>query len=119
IAERDMVELDVAADRRQPRASGRIGRLGRGVENVAQPQNRQPRLMKVLPYLRETQHRGAHPASQDVEGHELAYRQAAVDDELGYGQGAVDDELGTEIEQARGDDLADELHHLARGVAET
>jgi len=63
--------------------------------------------MKVLPDLRETQHRRAHPASQDVEGHELADRQAAVDDQL-----------GTEIEQAGGDDLADELHHLARGVAE-
>src|SRR5215831_8060091 len=96
IAERDMVELDVAADRRQPRAAGRIGRLDRGVENVTQAQNRQPRLVKVLPYLRETQHRGAHPASKDVEGHELANRQAAVDDEL-----------STEIEETGGDDLAD------------
>src|SRR5262245_201197 len=108
IAERDLVEFDVAADRRQPRAPGRIGRLGRGVENVAQPQDRQACLVKVLPYLRETEHRRAHPASQDVEGHQLADRQAAVDDEL-----------GTEIEEAGGDDLADELHHLARGVAET
>jgi hypothetical protein len=90
------------------RARPRIGRLGRGVENVAQAQNRQPRLVKVLPYLRETQHRGADPASQDIEGHELANRQAAVDDEL-----------GTEIEEAGSDDLADKLHHLARGVAET
>src|SRR5262249_41917960 len=103
-----MVELDVAADRRQPRAPGRRGGAGGGVEKPAQPKNRQPRLMKALPYLRETQHRGAHPASQDVEGDELANRQAAVDDEL-----------GTEIEEAGGDDLADELHHLARGVAET
>src|SRR5262249_50217515 len=30
-----------------------------------------------------------------------------------------DDQLGTEIEEAGGDDLADELHHLVRGVAET
>ena len=63
--------------------------------------------MKVLPNLRETQHRRAHPAGQDVEGHELADRQAAVDHQL-----------GAEIEDAGGDDLADELHHLARGVAE-
>src|SRR6266508_4660564 len=107
IAKRDMVELDVAADRGQPRAPHRIGRFGRGVENVPQPQDREARLVKVLPNLRETQHRRAHPASQEVEGHQLADRQAAVDDQL-----------GAEIEQARGDDLADELHHLARGVAE-
>ena len=31
---------------------------------------------------------------------------------------AFDDQLGAEIEDAGGDDLADELHHLARGVAE-
>ena len=37
IAERDMVELDVATDRGQPRACRHVGRLGRGVEDVAQP----------------------------------------------------------------------------------
>ena len=63
--------------------------------------------MKVLPDLRKTQYRRAHPAGQDVEGDELADRQAAFDDQL-----------GAEIEDAGGDDLADELHHLARGVAE-
>src|SRR5262249_26975800 len=107
IAERDMVELDVAADRRQPRAPRRIGRFGRGVENVAKPQDRQARLVKVLPNLRETHPRRAHPTSHDVKGHELADRQAAVDDQL-----------GAEVEQARSDDLDDELHHLARAVAE-
>jgi hypothetical protein len=107
IAERDMVEVDVAADRRQPRARRHIGRLGSGVEDVAEPQDRQARLVKVLPNLRETQHRRAHAAGQDVKGDELAYRQAAFDNQL-----------GTEIEDAGGDDLADELHDLARGVAE-
>ena len=31
---------------------------------------------------------------------------------------AFDDQLGAEIKDAGGDDLADELHHLARGIAE-
>ena len=84
-----------------------IGRLRGGIEDVAQPRDRQARLVKVLPDLREAQHRRAHPAGQDVEGDEFADRQAAVDHQL-----------GAEIEHAGGDDLADELHHLARGVAE-
>src|SRR6202022_4647138 len=41
------------------------------------------------------------------EGHELADRKVAFDDQL-----------GTEIKDAGGDNLADELHYLARGVAE-
>jgi hypothetical protein len=72
ITERDMVEGDVAADRRQPRARRAIGRLGSGIEDVAEPQDRQARLMKILPDLRETQDWRAHPAGQEVEGHELA-----------------------------------------------
>src|SRR5262249_58935870 len=48
IAERDMVEFDRAADRREPRAPRRIGRLRRGVEHIAEPQDRQSRLMKLL-----------------------------------------------------------------------
>jgi hypothetical protein len=107
IAERDVVEPDVAADRRQPGACDGIRRLGRGVEDVAQPRDRQARLVKVLPDLREPQHRRAHAPSQDVERHQLAHRQAAIDDQL-----------RAEIENAGGDDLVDELHHLARGVAE-
>ena len=63
--------------------------------------------MEILPDLRQPQHRRADPAGQHVEGDELADRQAAVDDQL-----------GAEIEDAGGDQLADELHHLARGVAE-
>jgi hypothetical protein len=49
----------IAGSRARPR---RIGRLGSGVENVAQPQDREARLMKILPNLRETQHRRANPA---------------------------------------------------------
>ena len=83
IAERDVVEFDVAADRRQPRAAGRVGRLGGGVEDVAEPRDRQPRLVKILPDLRQPQHRRAHPARQHVEGDEFADREAAVDHEPG------------------------------------
>src|SRR6185295_13875013 len=102
-----MVEFDVPADIRQPRTCRRIGGLGSGVENVAQPRDRQARLVKVLPKLRETQHRRTHPASEDVEGHELADRQAAFNHQL-----------GTEIEDAGGDYLAYELHHLACSVTQ-
>ena len=63
--------------------------------------------MEVLPDLREAQHGRVHPAGQNVEGHEFADRQVAIDDQL-----------GAEIEDAGGDDLADELHDLACGVAE-
>ena len=84
-----------------------IGRLRRRVEDVAQPRDRKARLVKVLPDLRKTQNRRVHPASQDVEGDEFADRKAAFDDQL-----------GAEIKDASGDDLADELHHLACGVAE-
>ena len=63
--------------------------------------------MKVLPDLRQPQHRRTDPAGQDVEGDEFADRQAAFDHEL-----------GAEIENAGGGDLADELHGLARAVAE-
>ena len=107
IAERDMLERDVAADRRQPRPPGRISRLGRRIEDVAQPRHRQARLVKVLPDLREAQHGRVHPAGQNIESHQFADRQIAIDDQL-----------GAEIKDPRGGDLADELHDLARGVAE-
>src|SRR5258706_5335709 len=83
IAEADVVEGDVAADRRQPRAPHHIGLLRRGVEDVTKPQDRQARLVEVLPHLRETQHRRTDPACQNVEGDEFADRQAAVDHLLG------------------------------------
>ncbi len=64
--------------------------------------------MEILPNLREAKHRRAHPAGQDVERHELADREVAVDHQA-----------GTEVEDAGGDDLADELSDLACSVAET
>ena len=79
IAKRDVVETDIAADRRQARPRRRVSRLSRGIEDVAQPLHRQPRLVKVLPDLRKPQDRRADPAGQHVEGDELADRQAAVD----------------------------------------
>ena len=63
--------------------------------------------MKVLPDLRKAQHGRVHPAGQDIESNQFADRQIAIDDQL-----------GAEIQDARGGDLADELHDLACGVAE-
>jgi hypothetical protein len=40
VPEGDMLECDIAADRRKGGASGIVDRLGRGVENVAKPRNR-------------------------------------------------------------------------------
>ena len=109
IAEGDVVETDIAADRRQPRPRRRV-KVGSAVVLRMSPSrcDRQPRLVKILPDLRQTQHRRADPAGQHVEGDEFADRQAAFDHEP-----------GAEIQDAGGDDLADELHQLARGVAET
>ena len=63
--------------------------------------------MKILPDLRETQHRRTHPARQDVEGDQFADRKAALDHEP-----------SAAIKQACHHDLADELHRLACAVAE-
>ena len=63
--------------------------------------------MEVLPHLRQAQHRRGDPPGQHVEGDELADRERALDDQP-----------GAEIKGQRGDDLADQLHRLARGVAE-
>ena len=69
-----MVEPDVAADRRQPCTPCHVGGLGSGIEDVAQPRDRQACLVKILPNLRETQYRRAHAAGKDVEGHEFTDR---------------------------------------------
>ena len=81
IAERDVIELDVAVDRAAD-APPAACRLDRGVEDVAQPFHRQARLVKVLPDLDQPQHRRTHPPGQHVKGDQLADRQVAVDDEL-------------------------------------
>ncbi len=107
VAEGDVLEGYIAANRRQCRARGAVGGLGRRVEDVAEAQDRQPRLMEVLPDRGKAQHRRAHAAGHDVEGNELA-----------HGQCAVDDELRANEQDGGGDELADQLHRVARDVAE-
>src|SRR5262249_56056002 len=98
IAKRNVIEFDTPADRRKPCASGRIGRLRGRVEDVAQPRDRQPRLVEILPKLGEPQYRRAHPSSQKIEG-----------DEFADGEVAVDHEPGAAIQDARRNDLVDQL----------
>src|SRR5579883_189050 len=107
IAEGHMVEGDIAADGRQRRARGAVARLGRRVEDVAEPRDREPRLVEILPDLRQPQYRLRDASRQHVEGDELAHAQLAADDET-----------RAEIERQRRDDLADELHRLASPIAE-
>src|SRR4029078_3759375 len=107
IAKGDMLEPDISADRGQSRARRHIGRLGSRVEDVTQPGDRETRLMKILPDLRETQNRRVEPDSQNVEGHKLADRHSSINNQP-----------GAEIQQSGGDDFADELNHLARRIAE-
>ena len=64
VAEGDVLERDVAADRRQRGAARIVGGLGRRVEDVAEPRDRQARLLEILPDLRQAQHRRADPAGQ-------------------------------------------------------
>ena len=107
VAKGDVLESNVTADRRQRRAARIVGRLGRRIEDVAEPGDGNPRLMKVLPHLGEPQHRRADTAGEDVEGDQLADREIAGDHQL-----------GAEVKHRRGDHLADELHALARPIAE-
>ena len=83
VAERDMLEYDLAADRRQRGAAGTEGRFGRRIEDVAEPRHRQPRLMEILPHLREAQHRRADPAGKDIKCDQFADCQRAIDHQLG------------------------------------
>jgi hypothetical protein len=57
IAESDVLEGDVTADRGERRAARIVNRLGRSIEDVAQAFNRQARLMKILPDLGQPQDR--------------------------------------------------------------
>ena len=82
VAEGDVFENHLAADRRQCGACVIEGRFGRRIENIAKPRHRQARLVEVLPDLRQPQHRRADAAGQDIEGDKLANGQIAVDDEL-------------------------------------
>src|SRR5216684_6065594 len=107
VPEGDMLEDDVAADRRQCSPRGAERRFRHGVEDIAQPGNRQAGLVEILPNLRQAQHWGADATRKNVEGHELPDGEAAVNDELC----PVEQDCG-------GNQLADELHGLARRVAE-
>jgi hypothetical protein len=107
IAERHVLEGDVALNGRQRGAPVAEGRFGDGVENVAQSRHRNAGLVKVLPNLRQPQHRRADAAGKDIEGDELADRKITVDDQL-----------GAKIEGKRHDELADQLHRLARPIGE-
>ena len=83
IAEGDVLEGDLALDRRQRGARRIECRLRRRVENVAQALDRDPRLMEILPDLRNPQHRRAHPPGENVERDELTHAEIAVNDHLG------------------------------------
>ena len=48
-----MLKRDVAADWRKRRTPRGKLRLGRRVQNIAQPLDRNPRLVKILPELRK------------------------------------------------------------------
>src|SRR5262249_52719731 len=107
ITESDMIERDIATDCQQPRSRRQVSRFGSRVEDVAKSQDRQARLVKILPDLRKAQHRRVDSPGQDIESNELAHRQIALNDQL-----------GAEIEDAGSDELTDELHHLTCSVAE-
>jgi hypothetical protein len=107
IAEADVLECHLARDRRQRGAARIVGRLGRGIEDVAQPLDRDAGLVEVLPDLSEPEHRRAHPSRQDAEG-----------DELADGEAAVDHQHRADIEDGGVDQLADQLHRLACGIAQ-
>ena len=82
-------------------------RFGRRVEDIAQPVDGDARLMKILPDLRQPQHRLRNAARQHIESHQFADRHIAVDDRL------------RAEEQNRGrDEFVDELDALACPVAE-
>ena len=73
-----MLETNVAAHRWQvvPRAGA--DRLGRRIDDVAKPLDRDAELLKVLPHLRQPKHRLADLARQHVEGDELPDGEDAV-----------------------------------------
>ena len=80
VAERHMLENDLAPERRKRRTSWRKQRLGRRVENIAEPGHRDAGLVKILPDLRKTQDRLADAARKHVEGHEFTDGEAAFHD---------------------------------------
>ena len=77
VAERRMLETDLACDGRQRRAPRTPRGLRRRVQNVPQFVQRYAELLQVLPQLRQTQDRLAHLRRQHVERHKHPHRQLA------------------------------------------
>ena len=77
------------------------------VENVAQPVDRQPRLVELLPHLRKAQHRRADPGRQHLEG-----------DQFADGEIAGNHQPCAKIERRRDHQLVDRLHRLAGVVVQ-
>src|SRR4051794_24661942 len=96
ISEVDVIKDHLSLDWRQRGATRIKRRLRRGIQNVPEPGNRYPRLMKILPELRQPQHGLRHTSREHVEGDEFA------DAEL-----ALDDEVRAEVKRQRGHDFAD------------
>ena len=76
---------DLPLDARQIER-GLVLRLGRGIQNVAQPVDGDLHLLEILPDLRQPQHRLRDLARDHAEGHEFAHRKLAVDHRLGAEQ---------------------------------
>jgi hypothetical protein len=107
VPEGHVIQRDIPLDRGQRGARGIVGRLGGGVEDVAEPCNRHAHLVEVLPHLRQAQHRLVHPHGEDIER-----------DELAHGEAAVDHEMRAEEQDRRVGKAADELHGLARRICQ-
>ena len=91
-----MLKRDIAADRRQRGAAGTKGRLGRRIEDVAEPRHGEAGLMEILPHLRKAQHGRAHPSCKNIKCHQLADRERTINHKL-----------GAKIKNPGGDQLAD------------
>ena len=82
IAEADLVELDAALDRWKRRAVRVVFGFGRRVEHVAQPIDRDPDLLEILPQLGKAKDRGGDAARQHVEGNQRTDAQISGDHRL-------------------------------------
>src|SRR5258708_6710787 len=107
VAEGDVFEPDIADQRGQGGFGRAVRWLDGRIEDIAEPRDRQPGLMKVLPQPGQPQHRRTDPARQHVESNEFA-----------NGEGTLDHKLGAEEQKGGHDHLVDELDGLAADIAE-
>jgi hypothetical protein len=107
VSKTDVIESGISPDWGK-RGTGTVkGRLGRHVEDIiAQTLDQDPRMVEILPHLRQPQNRLDDPPRQH-EGDEFADRELALDHEV-----------RTKIERKCRDDLDDELNGLACPIAE-